>query len=122
MSRCEYRPPSVWRCFETAPPLTALAQRLYDDSREVRVAAALALASCGRRDSVEPLLDALDDDDPLVAQAASVALENLTGHSEPFQPFTDAASRAVEASRWRDWCKQLDWNSLEASLITRLVD
>ena len=43
----------------------------------------MALAACGTRESVEPLLGALEDEDPLVSQAAVMALENLTGYAEP---------------------------------------
>ena len=78
----------------------ALAERLMDSDREVRVAAAMALAACGTRESVPPLLAALRNRDPLVAQAAAVALENLTGHAEPFQPFT-AARRTQAAGETR---------------------
>ena len=74
---------------------------LGDDSREVRVAAAMALAACGTRESVPPLLAALATGDPLVAQAAAVALENLTGHAEPFDAFAAPAERAAQAETWR---------------------
>ncbi len=92
----------------------ALAERLRDESREVRAAAALALAACGTRDSVPPLLDALADEDPVVAQAAAVALENLTGHAEPFQPFAAADERKPQADAWRAWFQANSWDAIEA--------
>jgi HEAT repeat protein len=67
---------AVGRRASAAP---ALAAALTDPVREVRVAAALALAACGTRESLRPLGDALADRDPVVARAASVAMENLTG-------------------------------------------
>jgi HEAT repeat protein len=58
----------------------ALAAALKDPVREVRVAAALALAACGTRDSVPPLLQAAaSDPDLLVRYAANIATENLLG-------------------------------------------
>ena len=86
---------------------SALAERLSDKVREVRVAAALALAACGTRDSVPPLLRASADPDPVVRQAAGVALENLTGHAA--------------AGDWAEWFKATDWERIEAELSGRLA-
>ena len=61
----------------------ALAAALADPVREVRVAVIFALSSCGTRASIPELADLLDDADPLVARAAAIALENLTGSSQP---------------------------------------
>ena len=97
----------------------ALAKALQDESREVRVAAAMALASCGTRESLSPLLATLTDSDPLVAQAASVALENLTGHSEPFQPFGPAKTRPARAECWK-WLASHDCDSIEQDLVRQL--
>ena len=98
----------------------ALAEALTGQCREVRVAAAMALASCGTRGSVPPLLNALSDPDPLVAQAASVALENLTGHTEPFTAFAPPKTRSAQSAQWTDWFKKTDWNTIEQELIQRL--
>ncbi|MFV2070826.1 MAG: HEAT repeat domain-containing protein, partial [Pirellulales bacterium] len=70
---------SIFRARSAAPALAACLRR---PNRELRVAAAMALATCGSRETVPPLLETLTDRDPLVAQAAAVALENLTGHAE----------------------------------------
>ncbi|MBM4050739.1 MAG: HEAT repeat domain-containing protein, partial [Planctomycetes bacterium] len=96
---------SIFRDPVAAP---ALADRLRDESREVRVASALSLAACGTRESVPPLLGALSDPDPLVAQAATVALENLTGHAER------------EAQAWREWFRNTSWDKIEQDLVQRL--
>jgi HEAT repeat protein len=109
---------SLFRDRSAAP---ALAERLKDDSREVRAAAALALAACGTRDSVPPLLDALADRDAVVAQAAAVALENLTGHAEPFQPFVAADRRQTQADAWRAWFQAHAWEAIEAALIQQMA-
>jgi len=102
----------------TAAP--ALAAGLRDSAREVRTAAAMALASCGTRESVSPLLDALGDTDPVVAQAAAVALENLTGHAEPFEPFAPAAGRGKQVEAWRAWFSANPWEAIEKSLVGRV--
>ncbi|HPD16268.1 MAG TPA: HEAT repeat domain-containing protein [Planctomycetota bacterium] len=136
---------AVFRDPAAAP---ALAECLKAESREARVAAALALAACGTRDSVPPLLAALTDEDPLVAQAANIALENLTGHAEPQPPagskpaggsatgipsaggdagphapsgFDGPASRARLAQAWRAWLQANPWDKIEADLVQRLA-
>ncbi|MCC6271659.1 MAG: HEAT repeat domain-containing protein, partial [Microbacteriaceae bacterium] len=98
----------------------ALAGVLATDDRELRVAAALALATCGTRASVPPLLAALDDRDPLVAQSAAVALENLTGRRIPFDAFTDPDARRRQSREWRAWFADTSWDRIEQSLILRL--
>jgi len=82
----------------------ALVERLRDDrSAEVRRSAALALAWCGGRKAVPPLLSALDDRDWLTAQAAHVALTNLTRMELPFAAAAAAPERAAQAKAWREW-------------------
>jgi HEAT repeat protein len=98
----------------------ALAEALTNQCREVRVAVAMALASCGTRGSVPPLLNALSDLDPLVAQAASVALENLTGHTEPFTAFAPPETRSAQTALWTTWFIKTDWHTIEQELIQRL--
>lgn len=100
----------------------ALSDRLKQGWRETRVAAAVALAACGTRDSIAPLLDALDDSDPIVAESAAVALENLTGHSEPFDAFADAESRRRQSAIWRAWIASQSWAAVEDELTRRLQD
>jgi len=99
----------------------ALALSLRDrSSREVRVAAAMTLAVCGTRDSIEPLLKALSDREPLVAMAAGVAIENLTGHVEPVSAFAERAERKTRANSWKQWFESTSWQQIEAGLIGRL--
>ena len=89
---------AIFRNRAAAPALAAAAGD-PGGSREVRVAATVALAACGTRESVGPLLAVLGDADPLVAQAAAVALENLLGRGEPFAAFAPAADRAARPNR-----------------------
>jgi len=98
----------------------ALAPLLKDPLREVRVASALALSGCGNRASLAPLLIALDDPDPVVAQAAAVALENLTAHTEEFNSFAPAKERRRQAETWRNWCQSVPWEAHELALIADL--
>jgi HEAT repeat protein len=98
----------------------SLADLLKDPDREVRAAAGLALSACGNRTSLPHLLAALDDSDPVVAQTASIALENLTAHTVEFNPFVSADQRRRQAGAWRGWFKSLSWESHEKALITRL--
>ena len=98
----------------------ALAECLRHASREARVAAAMAMSDCGTRESAEPLLAALADEEPLVAQAASVALENLTGHVESFNAFVAADERTRQAAKWRDWLRANNWDQIEKELALRM--
>jgi len=108
---------SIFRDPAAAP---ALAERLANDTREVSVAAAFALAACGTRQSVPPLLDALGDRDPLVAQAAAVALENLTGHAEPFNAFGEPEECKRHIDAWRQRFANANWDEIERELVERL--
>lgn len=110
---------SVFRAPEAAP---ALASLLEDKSREVRVAAAVAMGACGTRESVPPLLAALRTGDPLTAQAAAAALENLTGHKEEFNGFALPAQRTAQAEKWQAWFAATNWQSIELALVGRLQD
>ena len=99
---------------------SALAQCLHDEQREVRVAAAIALAACGTRDSIAPLLDALADEDLLVARAAALALENLTAHPQAFDPWDGEGGQARQAGAWREWIHANPWEVMEGDLIKRI--
>lgn len=100
---------------------SALAECLSAGNRELRVAAAVALSACGTRESVEPLLDALEDRDALVVQAAVMALENLTGHVEPMDAYADSLARQSQMAGWRRWFAESNWNGIEQQLIARLA-
>ncbi len=108
---------SLFRDPSAAP---GLAECLRDPSREVRVAAAMSLAACGSRESIEPLLDALTSPESLVAQAAAVAIENLTGSNEPFDASATQPERRQQSNQWRQWFANTSWEKIEAELIQRL--
>ena len=94
-----------------------LEKMLEDDSAEVRLNAALALATCGRRESVQLLFNSLLDVDSAVAQAGAVALKNLTGGAVAFNGFAPLEERRKHAAEWES---VLDIESLESRLIARL--
>jgi HEAT repeat protein len=106
--------------FRDAAAAPAVARQLGHGRRELRVAVALALAGCGTRESVEPLLAALADPQPLAAQAAAVALENITGHFEPLDAFADPPQRTAEIERWRAWFHATNWDAIERDLVSRI--
>ncbi|MEI7899139.1 MAG: HEAT repeat domain-containing protein [bacterium] len=95
---------ALWRDPAAAP---ALAECLTDKIREVRVAAAFALAACGTRESVPFLVKTASDPDLLFRQTAFVALENLTGHAE--------------SGGWAAWFRTNSWEQIEASLVQRIA-
>jgi HEAT repeat protein len=108
---------AIFRDPKAAP---ALADCLADARRELRVAATVALAACGTRDSVPPLIQALADADLLVARGAAVALENLTGHRESHSHATVNGNYDMEAEAWRTWFANTTWGAIEAALIRRV--
>ncbi|MCF7730943.1 MAG: HEAT repeat domain-containing protein [Akkermansiaceae bacterium] len=85
--------------FRDPSAAAALATCLRSPDREVRVASAMALAACGTGESPTPLTQALTDPDPLVAQAAAIALENLRG--APLAGF-DAFASATQRGAWQE--------------------
>jgi len=99
----------------------ALTQQLQSSNRELRVAAAIALAACGTRDSVPALLRALEDGDAIVAQAAHTALLNLIGGTvAKFNAFAGPAKRKAQAADWRAWFAKYDWNAIERTIVPRI--
>jgi len=97
-----------------------LVEAVGDYESSVRLAAAWALSACGNRDAVGPLVRGLYDRDPHVAQAAHVALEHLTGHSETFNPYGDRLTRIEQAAAWKSWIDGHAWDVIEQDLIARL--
>jgi hypothetical protein len=83
-----------------------LGVRLEDDSREVRRAAALAVAMKEDKAHVGRLIELLDDKEPLVSRAAHAALKSLS--NQDFGPAADASreERKQAVAAWRAWWKQ----------------
>jgi HEAT repeat protein len=70
---------AIYRDPVAAPALEKL---LRDESREVKVAAAFALATCGTQKSVPVLQAMCSGNVPVVAEAAKIAIENLTATND----------------------------------------
>lgn len=62
---------------------------LQDPVDTVRMNACVTLSTCGTPETWQPLLDALNDDSPVVARAAAVAVEHLSGLDVPPIPSAD---------------------------------
>lgn len=86
---------------------TNLIDALKDKSPLVRREAAMALAWCGGRAAVNPLTDALIDDDWTTRQSAHVALSNITGQSFSFDALASESNRDKQVDRWRQWLRHL---------------
>ena len=99
----------------------ALLDVLDDPAVEVRRQATMALAWCGGRPCVSPLLETLDDDDWSVRQAAHVSLTNLTGMEFPFNSTAGKSSRDAQAKRWRDWWATVPANRPPKEVLALLV-
>ena len=108
--------------FRNSKAASALAKHLAKGSQERRVAAGFALATCGTRESVGPLLELLSSTNPTVSQTAYIALENITGHTQPFDAYTTRKRRMAQAEACRKWFTSTNWSSIEQDLISRLAD
>ena len=81
----------------------------------------MALARCGGRASVAPLLRALDDKVWLVRQAVHIALTNLTGMELPYESLAPADERRDQASAWRNWWSTVTPDKPPKEALRRLV-
>jgi HEAT repeat protein len=95
----------------------SLIERLFDKSACVRRQVAMALAWCGSRKAIAPLLDALDDADAVTRQAAHVALTNLTGMEFPFDTMAPSPKRTAQSTVWRDWWKAVPSDRAPAEVL-----
>ncbi|MEZ5978552.1 MAG: HEAT repeat domain-containing protein [Planctomycetota bacterium] len=76
---------------------------LRDDELFVRMAAARVLGDLGNHVAVPALIDALEDVEPSVREAAVISLRTLTGRSFGFDPNADPKDRTKRVQSWRDW-------------------
>ncbi|MEX2187390.1 MAG: HEAT repeat domain-containing protein [Pirellulales bacterium] len=101
----------------TAAP--ALAEALADAPTEERIQIALALAACGGKECLTALAALLSDDDANVSQAATIALEHITGHREQFDPYDGRTARRQGRQQWETWLTSVDWTAVESNLVHR---
>ena len=69
----------------------------------VRMATARMLEDLGAHSAVPSLIDALEDNQSAVREAAMVALRKITGKSMGFEPTAGVGERTKRVKAWRDW-------------------
>jgi len=85
------------------PHLTPM---LQDEDLFVRMATARMLDELGVKSAVPALIEALDDVQGAVREAAVVALRRITGEDMGFNPVGSDVDRAKRLKTWRDWWKR----------------
>jgi HEAT repeat protein len=91
---------------ETRDPAVAefLLPSLRDEDIFVRLVTARVLSELGSPLAIPALIDALDDGESAVREAAYAALRTLTQRDLPFDhKEEDKAERARRIKAWRDW-------------------
>lgn len=85
---------------EVVPHLVPL---LKDSDVFVRMAVARVCGDLASPVAVDPLIDALEDEEPVVREAAMAALQIITGREFRFDPNGKPPERAKRVKAWRDW-------------------
>ena len=85
----------------------ALIKALGDPASVVRSRVTMALAWCGGRKSLRPLLAALEDPEWTIRQAAHVSLTNLTGMEFTFDAGASPEQRDRQIAAWSEWLERL---------------
>ncbi|MDA1264732.1 MAG: HEAT repeat domain-containing protein [Planctomycetota bacterium] len=79
---------------------------LSDADLFVRMATARMLEDLNARAGVPGLIDALEDNQSAVREAAMVALRKITSRNFGFEPMASPAERVKRVKAWRDWWKK----------------
>lgn len=74
-----------------------------ESSAAVRIAAAVAFAKAGKRDSISPLIELLSADDVMVRTEAAVTLRALTNKQLLYAAYDTKENRAKAIARWKTW-------------------
>ncbi len=92
----------------TGDPAVAphLAPMLKDGDIFVRMAAARILGDLAVVGTIPALIDALEDEEASVREAALVSLRAVSGQSIAFDPVAREAERAKRVKAWREWWEQ----------------
>jgi hypothetical protein len=91
---------------ETNDPAVSeyLLPALQDTDIFIRMVTARVLGDLGSPKCIPALIEALDDEESAVREAAYIALRAVTQRDLPFDPVTeDASQRARRIKAWRDW-------------------
>ena len=98
---------------QTGDPAVAgpLLRMLQDEDTFVRMATARILGDLDAPIGIPALIEALDDAEPAVREAAMVALQAITGKTFDFDPHAGPADRAKRVKSWRQWWEKSkdDW-------------
>ena len=99
---------AVYALGETGDPdvVPHLTPMLLDEDLFVRMATARMLDELGVKSAVPALIEALDDVQGAVREAAVVALRRITGEDMGFNPVGSDVDRAKRLKAWRDWWKR----------------
>lgn len=99
---------AVYSLGETGDPgvVPHLVPMLKDEDLFVRMATARMLEDLQARLAVPALIDALEDEQSAVREAAVVALRKLTDEDFGFEPVASPADRGKRVKQWRDWWKK----------------
>ncbi len=93
---------------KTGDPAVAehLASMLKDPDIFVRMATARILGDLGATIGIPALIDALEDPEASVREAAVVSLRSISGRTFRFDPGAKDIERAKRVKAWRDWWKK----------------
>ncbi|HUR29315.1 MAG TPA: HEAT repeat domain-containing protein, partial [Planctomycetota bacterium] len=93
---------------ETKDPAVAeyLLPRLKDVDIFVRMATARVLGDLGSTKAIGALIEALNDQDSSVREAAYVSLCTVSKKSLPFDAHQDAGERSKRVKAWQEWWKK----------------
>jgi hypothetical protein len=99
---------AVYALGETGDPdvVPHLTPMLLDEDLFVRMATARMLDELEVKSAVPALIEALDDVQGAVREAAVVALRRITGEDMGFNPVGSDVDRAKRLKAWRDWWKR----------------
>jgi hypothetical protein len=90
-----------------------LSPMLKDPDIFVRMATARILGDLEAAIGIPALIDALEDPEASVREAAVVSLRSITGRSFKFDPGGKEVERAKRVKAWRDWWKKAQSDFLE---------
>lgn len=93
---------------ETRDPAVAeyLLPRLKDSDIFVRMATARVLGDLGSNKAIGALIEAMEDPETPVREAAYVALCTVSKRNLPFDALAEPAERARKIRAWQDWWKK----------------
>jgi hypothetical protein len=95
---------------DTGDPAVAehVVPMLKDPDIFVRMASARILEELRAVSAIPALIDALEDPEASVREAAAVALRSISGRDLRFDPDAKEAERARQIKAWRDWWKRAE--------------